>query len=334
MSAFFDERGGLHGEISAMNTRMSAAPAWGGVLLAGALWGGGALVAQFLIDGGIAPESLSLARFALGLPLLWWLHWRIRCAAGATAPTWRSLAPRERWQVIGTGAAMALNVSCWFAGIAHLGAALPTVISICCAPVIVALVSVLRGHERFDARLAVGLALATGGVALLVAPEAGWRRDGLPETYATGLAWSFGSAFCYAAVVLGNARMPQRLGAVTASAWGMSVAALCMLAVAWPAGITWPAGAAQWLGVGYTGVVTTSVAYLAFAWGARRLPPTSAVVGTLVEPLVAALLAGLILAQPMAPRQWLGTAVLGSAMLLLAWPRRQRLRSDGAERAG
>jgi DME family drug/metabolite transporter len=304
-----------------MNARTTVVLAWGGVLLAGVLWGGGALVAQFLIDGGIAPQSLSLARFALGLPLLWCLHWRIRRAAGG-APTWRSLAPRERWQVAGTGAAMALNVSCWFAGIAHLGAALPTVISICCAPAIVTLVSVLRGHERFSACLAVGLVLATGGVALLVAPAAGWQRDGLPADYGAGLAWSFGSAFCYAAVVLGNARMPQRLGAVTASAWGMSVAALCMLAIAWPAGITWPTGAAQWLGVGYTGVVTTSVAYLAFAWGARRLPPTSAVVGTLVEPLVAALLAGLLLAQPMAPRQWLGAAVLALAMLLLAWPRR------------
>ncbi|MNU07825.1 EamA-like transporter family protein [compost metagenome] len=64
-------------------------------------------------------------------------------------------------------------------------------------------------------------------------------------------------------------------------------------------------------------MATTSVAYLAFAWGARRLPPTAAVVGTLVEPLVAAWLAALWLAQPMAPRQWLGAALLAGAMLLL-----------------
>jgi DME family drug/metabolite transporter len=96
--------GGRHGELRKMNARMSAALAWGGVLLAGALWGGGALVAQFLIDGGVAPQSLSLARFALGLPLLWWLHWRAPLAAGAgwASRTWarrcrpssRSAAPR------------------------------------------------------------------------------------------------------------------------------------------------------------------------------------------------------------------------------------------------
>lgn len=299
-----------------MNARTSAALAWGGVLLAGALWGGGALVAQFLIDGGIAPQSLSLARFALGVPLLWWLHWR----AQRTRPIppdarWRQLARREQFQVIGTGAAMALNVSCWFAGIVHLGAALPTVISICCAPVIVVLVSVTRGYERFGLRLVVGLLLALAGVALLVMPADGWGP--LPKGHAAGLAWSFGSAFCYALVVLGNARMPVRVPAVTASAWGMSVAALCMLAVAWPTGITWPGGTAQWLGAAYTGVVTTSVAYLAFAWGARRLSPTAAVVGTLIEPLVAALLAALLLAEPMAPRQWAGAVLLAAAMLLL-----------------
>ncbi|MFH0131422.1 DMT family transporter [Variovorax sp. VaC1] len=291
---------------------MSAALAWGGVLLAGALWGGGALVAQFLIDGGIAPQSLSLARFALGLPLLWWLYWRAPAQPDAR---WADLSGRERFQIVATGAAMALNVSCWFAGIAHLGAALPTVISICCAPVIVALVSVLRGYERFGVRLLAGLLLALAGVLLLVMPAEGWGP--LAQGHVAGLAWSFGSAFCYALVVLGNARMPVRVPAVTASAWGMTVAALCMFAIAWPGGITWPANAAQWLGVGYTGAVTTSVAYLAFAWGARRLSPTAAVVGTLIEPLVAAVLAAMLLAQPMSPRQWAGAVLLAGAMVLL-----------------
>jgi drug/metabolite transporter (DMT)-like permease len=98
---------GVMENFQTMNARMSAALAWGGVLLAGALWGGGALVAQFLIDGGIAPQSLSLARFALGVPLLWWLHWRAQrmarppMRAGATWPVasgsrWSAPAPRWR----------------------------------------------------------------------------------------------------------------------------------------------------------------------------------------------------------------------------------------------
>lgn len=194
-----------------MKTKTSAALAWGGVLLAGVLWGVGALVAQSVMAKGMAPYSLSLARFALGLPLLWWWHWR-QVAAAPSAVGWRHLSGRDRALIVGTGLAMALNVSCWFAGITLIGAALPTVISICCAPVIVALLSVWRGYERASARLLSALVLALGGVALIVVT----RDVALPQDYAAGLSWSFASAGLYALVVLGNARMPRQVSAVTA----------------------------------------------------------------------------------------------------------------------
>jgi len=305
-----------------MNSRTSAALAWGGVLLAGVLWGVGALVAQSVMKGGgMSPFSLSLARFALGLPLLWWWHWR-QVAATPAAGQWRHLPWRERALIVVTGLAMAMNVSCWFMGVAYIGAALPTVISICCAPVMVALLSVLRGYERASGRLLAALVLALMGVALIVVPS---EALVLPRDYAAGLAWSFASAALYSLVVLGNARMPVHVPAVSASSWGMTVAALLMLVLAGAQGITWPRDGTAWLQVAYTGVATTSVAYLAFAWGARRLSPTAAVVGTLIEPLVAALAAAWLFAEPLTARQGVGALLLGAAMLLLA-----RRRAAGA----
>ena len=298
-----------------MKTSKASALAWGGVLLAGTLWGGGAVVGQLLLERGISPFELALARFALGLPLLW--CWHLGRASPAApgqprnrrAPGWRAGA-----LVVGTGIAMALAVTCWFAGIAALGASLPTVIAICGAPVIVALISVLRGYERLTGRLLVALCLAMAGVALIVVPAAGLE---LPPGYQAGLAWSFAAAGLQALVVLGNARMPSRVPAATASAWGMTAAACCMTALALPQGVTWPSGALVWLGLAYTGVVTTSVAYALFAWSARRLTPTAATIGIMVEPLVATLLAGWLLAEPLAARQWMGAALLGAAMLPL-----------------
>ncbi|MFI5445685.1 DMT family transporter [Polaromonas sp. UC242_47] len=298
-----------------MNTRTSAALAWGGVLLAGVLWGVGALVAQSVMeDGGMSPFSLSLARFALGLPLLWWWHWQ-QSARAPAAGRWRHLPWRERMLIVGTGLAMAMNVSCWFMGVSYIGAALPTVISICCAPVMVALLSVLRGYERASGRLLAALLLALAGVALIVVPT---QALALPLDYVAGLLWSFASAALYSLVVLGNARMPAHVPAVSASAWGMAVAALLMLVLASAQGLSWPQGSTAWLQVAYTGVATTSIAYLAFAWGARRLSPTATVVGTLIEPLVAALAAAWWLAEPLTARQGVGALLLGAAMLLLA----------------
>ena len=68
-----------------------------------------------------------------------------------------------------------------------------------------------------------------------------------------------------------------------------------------------------------SGVFTTSIAYLAFAWGARRLSPTAAVVGTLVEPLVAAVAAACLFSQPLTGQQGAGALLLGAAMVVLAW---------------
>ncbi len=297
-----------------MKTQTSAALAWGGVLLAGVLWGVGALVAQSVMAGGMTPYSLSLARFALGLPLLWWWHWR-QMAAAPQAALWRNLPWRSRALVVGTGLAMAMNVTSWFIGVSHIGAALPTVISICCAPLIVALLSVLRGYERVSGRLLLALGLALLGVGLIVWPG---EALSLPVRYAAGLAWSFASAGLYSLVVLGNARMPPHIPAVTASAWSMSAAALLMFVIAAAQGISWPQHTTAWLQVGYTGVFTTSIAYLAFAWSARRLSPTATVVGTLVEALVAAVAAAWLFAEPLTAQQGVGAVLLGAAMVVLA----------------
>jgi DME family drug/metabolite transporter len=282
-------------------------------MLAGTLWGGGAVVGQFLIRRGLSPQSVALSRFVLGLPLLWWWHLR-RLSTASSSPRWRDLDGRDRALVMATGVAMALSVSSWFAGIAVLGAALPTVIAICCAPVIVSLISVLRGYEPLTLRLLAALSLALTGVALIVVPAGGWV---LPGGYEAGIAWSFAAAGFQALVVLGNARMPAQIPAVTASAWGMTAAACCMVLLVLPQGMTWPAGTLGWLGVGYTGVVTTSVAYLLFAWSARRLTPTAAIVGIMVEPLVATLLASWLFGERLAARQWLGAVLLVAAMLPL-----------------
>ncbi len=301
---------------------MSAALAWGGVLLAGALWGVGAIVAELLMERGMSPQSLALARFVLGLPLLWaWHLWQARAMAGGTAASlpWGRLGWRDRAFMLCTGAATALAVTSWFAGIAILGAGLPTLIAICFAPVIVALVSVLRGYERLTARKLVALGLALAGVVAMVWPAG---RMVLPQGYAAGIAWSFLSAAAQAMVVLGNARMPREVSPTSASAWGMTAAACCMAVVALPQGVTLPVGAWGWLGLAYTGVVTTSVAYLLFAWGARRLTPTAAIVGIMVEPLVAVVLASLLLVEPMVARQWAGAGLLVLAVWLLMRPAR------------
>lgn len=301
--------------MSSVSSGSPAWLAWGGVLLAGALWGGGALAAHAALASGMTPASLALARFALGWPLLWW--WARRMASGGggdSGARWSAQPWSVRRLVLGAGLAMALNVACWFVAIQAMGPALATVVAICCAPVFVALLAALLGQERLGRVRSAALLVAVAGTALVVLPvdaSAGqlqWR----------GVAWGLASALSYAVVALCNARLPHTLPAARVAAWSMAAAAGgAVLAVA-GSGFAWPQTLAGWLGAAYTGLVATGLAYLAFVAGTRRIGPTASVVGTLVEPLVAVLLAAWWLGEVLLWRQWLGGGLLCAAIASLA----------------
>lgn len=167
--------------------------AWVGVVFAGALWGVGALAAHAALASGMTPAGLALVRFALGVPLLWLWAWRVSGAAGQRRlMSWSAQPWPVRRLVLGAGVAMALNVACWFLAIREMGAALSTVIAICCAPVFVAVLAAALGQERLGAWRGAVLAVAVSGTALVVWPaevsalavggNAGW--------HARGVAWA------------------------------------------------------------------------------------------------------------------------------------------------
>lgn len=71
--------------------------------------------------------------------------------------------------------------------------------------------------------------------------------------------------------------------------------------------------------LGYLGVVTLTVAYVAFGWGLRHLPPTTVVMLTMVEPVVAAALASLVLSERLSVTGWVGAGLVVVAMPIVAW---------------
>nr|MDP9124494.1 EamA family transporter [Pseudomonadota bacterium] len=87
------------------------------------LWGTGSLVVNLLVSRhGYQPQSISFWRFVLGAASLLLVFGR--------AMPWRRLL-REGAPLLGAGAVMASYVLLWFIGIAHIGAAIPTLIALC-----------------------------------------------------------------------------------------------------------------------------------------------------------------------------------------------------------
>jgi DME family drug/metabolite transporter len=286
---------------------------------AGFLWGTGALVVNLLVQRhGQTPENISFWRFFVGALALVLLF-------GRRAAVWRSLVPRAPLLLL-CGACMALYVTFWFLAIARIGAAVPTLISLCLPPVLVTLLAVARGRERLDAMLSLWLVAALVGTVLVVAQHGGGAAAADTATLVAGVLLSIGSALLYTVFTLYSGGLSRTLGA------GPSTMALTIVACAVMAGsalltpLAWPASWAPEAWMLYLGLVTAALALLAFNWGAARLTPTTLTVATLVEPLTAVLLAAWLLGEHLGPLQWLGAALMLAAIAGLG--RREARRAD------
>ncbi len=285
--------------MTATGTRLGAACG------AAFLWGTGSLVVNLLVARhGYQPQSISFWRFVLGAAALLLVF-------GRTMP-WRRLL-REGAPLLAAGAVMASYVLLWFIGIAHIGAAIPTLIALCLPPVFVTGWALARGRQRANARLLVILAAALAGTVLLIiggGTEGGARPGATVDDWVRGVAASIGSALLYAGFTLVSPAISRRWGAGTATT-ALTLAATAVMALSgliWPLQLPHDVTPEAWLL--YLGMVTAALALLAFSWGAARLSPTALTVATLVEPLTAVLLAAAFLGERLQPAQWLGALLL------------------------
>ena len=251
---------------------------------------------------GFTPENISFWRFVVGSVVL--------LAVFGRPGLWQAVRP-QLGLVVGAGSAMALYVLLWFFGIERIGAAVPTLISLCLAPVLVTVVALLRGQERLDASLVGVLAAALVGTVLIVARHGGGEgKSADPLDFWIGVACSVGSAVLYAGFTLVSGRLSTRLGAGPATTCLTIVAAAVMGCTAVYRPLDWPVEVAPEAWFLYLGVVTAALALLAFSWGAARISPTALTVATLIEPLTAVLLAALLLGEQLGASQWVGGALL------------------------
>jgi DME family drug/metabolite transporter len=283
---------------SPTTARLALAAACG----AGFLWGTGALVVNVLIARhGFTPENISFWRFVVGSVVL--------LAVFGRASLWRALRPMLGLVVV-AGASMAGYVLFWFLGIERIGAAVPTLISLCLAPVLVTIVAAARGRERLDAGLVVVLAGALVGTVLIVDRHGGGPGEVSRADLVAGIAFSVASSALYAGVTLVSGRLSTTLGAGPSATCLTVVAAAAMAIASLWRPLHWPAEATPEAWFLYLGVVTAALALLAFSWGAARISPTALTVATLVEPLTAVVLAALLLGERLGLAQWIGAALL------------------------
>ncbi|WP_435591693.1 EamA family transporter [Nocardia sp. bgisy118] len=298
----------------------SQARATGLSLISWVLFASSGSLAAAVMAAGWSPAEVTSARIVLAAILL--------------VPMVAVLRPRalrfgraDLWLLLGYGLLGVAGVQLlFFVAVARVPVGVAMVL-VNVAPALVALwVRVVRG-TRLPGLVWLGIGLASTGLALVAQIWQGTRLDLL------GVAAGLGAAICSAGYFLLGEHGASRHDSLGLTAAGLAIGAVMVAAVAppWtlPSGLLTTAAvlgglrAPVWLVLLALAVAGTVLPYLAGLRALRDLPAALAGVLSLVEPLVAAVLAWLLLGQSLGPTQLAGAAILltGAVLVQLPGPR-------------
>jgi drug/metabolite transporter, DME family len=325
------------------------------VILLACLCFGTTGTAQALGANGASSSSIGAARILIGGGLLaliaggMWLRraaqrelpvrLTVPVAPGPDSRNGRSDQPggrvSSRFRTLALVTIGALGVLAYqptfFLGTRLNGVAIGTIVALGSAPMITGLLDwALR--RRFPGLLWLTATLvATVGVTLLSGMTSGATDAGGNTISVLGIVSSLGAGASYAVYTLASKALLDHgwspvgtMGGVFGLAAAFSVPLLLAGDTSW---LATPSGLAMAL---WLGVVTTTVAYLLFAWGLRRLPAATVSTLTLGEPLTATLLGILLLGERLPPVAIVGLVVLGAGLTILIAPWRRKRTEDPA----
>ena len=179
-------------------------------------------------------------------------------------------------------------------------------------PAWVALRAALLRTERLTGLRLFSLALSFGGVAVMV----GWPGAEAVHPLGAGLALS--AAVVYALFIPLIDRLRAGVAAVVATTWVAVGATVIFLVAAIVTGnLVLPTAPMSWLYMVGLGTISTALAFTLFLHGLQVLGPVSAAIITTAEPFFVAILAALVLGQPIKLQTVIGGAFIAAAVLML-----------------
>jgi len=179
-------------------------------------------------------------------------------------------------------------------------------------PAWVTLFSALRGLERISGRKLVALALALGGIAVIVGAP---RASALPVP---GVLLALGSAILYALYIPVLHRMRGPLTAAAASAYVIAGAGLAFIIFAlWQGTMHVALPAAAWAVIATLALGCTVMPFIAFLNGLAKLGAVRTAIISTFEPFYTTVVGAIVLGQHAGSGTVAGGVLIAAAVLLL-----------------
>ncbi len=285
------------------------------IVCASVSWGTVGVANQALYSFGATNAlSLTFLRLAIATPLFLLVSWL------SLGRRLFHIKRRDLSTMMLMGSMIAISQVCYVAAISSAGVSVSTLIAICAAPVLIALLSVLIAQERLTAMTLIALVAALIGTILLVATRS--HSDG-GNVSLFGVLLAILSACGYAGFVfcgrlLTSSYHPLQISSVS---FGTGALLLLVCTLSTRLVLVYPAGG--WLLLLYLGCIPTALGYGLFQIGIRSLSATVASIVTMCEPFTAALLAWILFHEELGPFGLLGAGFLIGAMaIIMLVPRR------------
>jgi DME family drug/metabolite transporter len=285
-------------------TRRARILGYGEAVAAASLWGSSGIFAVNLFRLGVPPESLALLRPLVGGAIL------LAAVAATKARALRVDPGGLAVLVLGGGLAVGVFQIAYQLSTDAVGVP-STVAMLYLAPAVVAAASgPLLGEWPDRTRLAL-LVVTLSGVWLSVL-----GAEAVTTTFgSSGLGWGILAGLSYGAYTLFGRFAAPRYGSLPTVVYS-TLGSCVFLAVVVPATsgpIVLPATGAAWLLLLVFAFLTIAVAHFLFFDALARIDASRASIATAVEPVVAGVLATLLLSQGLTPLGWagIGLVVLG-----------------------
>ena len=281
------------------------------LLLASLLWGTTGTAATFLPDD-VSPIAIGASTMALGGILLFAVS--ARGAIGAL----RDAAARK-WLLIGAAGVVVYPLA-FYTAMDEAGVAIGNVVALGSGPVFAALFEWIWERRGLSTRWLVSTVIAVCGIVLL---SLGRHEDTGEGSVVLGVGLGLLAGAAYALYTYASTRAIATGHAgrsVMGGMFGVGALALVPVLIATGAPLL---QSLQSVGIaGYLAVGPMFVAYLLFGFGLRHLRSSVATTITLIEPLVATLLAVLVVGERLEVIGWLGLALIFIGIAVIVTARR------------
>ena len=297
-----------------------------GVLLAAVLWGTTGTAAT------LAPDVSAIAIGAVAMGIGGLLQALV--AAPRIRKAWPLLHDRRHWLLSGA-VAVAVYPLAFYGSMRLAGVTIGTVVSIGSAPLLSALIESRLDGLVLGRRWKIGATLGLVGMVLLCLAETGPTAGvGSTSQVLQGVTMGLVAGLTYAFYSWSARRLMQG-GISTRAAMGATfgLGGLMLMPVLLLTGAPLLASSGN-AAVGlYMALVPMFLGYLGFGFGLARVPASTATTITLFEPVVAALLAVVIVGERLPLLGWAGIVLVVACLVCLTAPVRWS-RSEAAAVSG